>query len=110
MRPLLVALLLVGAAGALADDRARSRTDLDVVVPVDPHEHERLHYFGRRGDLPVPNVVSINGDAYVCDVHALGFRERDPFVAHLQTAHRAQLDRLRDLVVVIDGRAHFVGE
>jgi hypothetical protein len=108
MRVVVALFALVVAASASAANPMKPR--LDVVVPVDPYEHERLHYFGRRSDLPVPNAVTIDGAAYACDVHTLRFRDRDGFVAHLRTAHRAALERLPELLSVVDGRVHYVGD
>ena len=109
MRSLVPALLVLLASLATAADPPRPRTDLDVIVPVPPYEHERLHYFGKRDHAAVPNAVTINAAPYECDAHHLAFREREEFVAHLRSAHDVAADQIADAVVVIDGRVHFVG-
>ena len=79
-------------------------------MPLPPYEHERLHYFGRRHHHLVPGTVTINGAPYVCDPDGRRFTDRDAFVAHLRTAHHAPPERIPDLLLVRDGRVHFVGE
>ena len=110
MRLLAVAFLIVAATWARADEPRRARPDVDVYVPVDPHEHERLHYFGRRDHHLVPGTVTINASPYVCDLDQRRFRERENFVAHLRAVHRAPAERIPDLLVVRDGIVHFIGE
>ena len=110
MRRIAVALLvLLGTPPALADG-SRARSDIDVIVPVAPTEHERLHYFGRRDHHLVPGTVTINGAPYVCDVDGKRFTDRDTFVAHLRAAHRMPAARIPDRLLVRDGRVHFLGE
>ena len=110
MRPLGVAILVLTAALPVLAEGPRVRTDVDVVVPVAPTEHERLHYFGRRDHHLVPGTVTINGAPYVCDVDGRRFTDRDAFVAHLRATHGAPAARIPDLLVVRDGRVHFVGK
>ena len=107
--PGVATLLLVAALPVLAGD-SRPRPDIDVVVPVVPTEHERLHWFGRRDHHPVPGTVTINGAPYVCDVDGKRFKDRDTFVAHLRAAHRTPAAKIPDRLLVRDGRVHFVGE
>jgi len=102
-------LLAVGALGVAAGERG-SGADVDVIVPVVPEEHERLHYFDRRPHHPVPGTVTINKAPYVCDLDAKKFRERDEFVAHVRTAHRTRANDIADRILVRDGVVHFVGE
>ena len=110
MRRLVVLILLAAAVAAAADDAPRRRPDLDVLVPVDPHEHERLHFFDRKDHHSVPGTVTINGAPYACDLDAQTFKDRDQFVTHVRTAHGVPPERLSDLVVILNGRVHFVGE
>ncbi len=107
-----LALLIVAAKvrGDGPDPSGRPRPDVDVVVPVDPHEHERLHWFGRRGHHLVPGTVTIDREPYRCDVDKLRFRDEDDFVAHLRTAHRVPEDAIPGTLVVRDGLVHFVGD
>ena len=102
-------LVLITALPALAGD-SRARPDIDVVVPVDPTEHERLHFFDRREHHLVPGTVTINGASYLCDVDGKRFTDRDTFVAHLRAAHRMPPERIPDRLVVRGGRVHFLGE
>ena len=109
MRSLALALVVFVTGLATSAEQPRTRTDLDVIVPVPPYEHERLHYFGKRDHAAVPNTVTINAPPYECDVDHLVFRQRDDFVAHLRTAHDVAGNQIAGSVVVIDGRVHFVG-
>jgi len=93
-----------------ADDHRSARPRVEAIVPVDPHEHERLHYFGRQEHHVVPGTVTINAAPYVCDLDQRRFRGRDDFVAHLRVVHRADVERIPDLLVVQDGIVHFIGE
>src|SRR5207244_3387916 len=102
-------LVLLGTPPALADG-SRARSDIDVIVPVAPTEHERLHYFGRRDHHLVPGTVTINGAPYVCDVDGKRFTDRDTFVAHLRAAHRTPAAKIPDRLLVRGGRVHFVGD
>jgi hypothetical protein len=110
MRALVVVLLAASVVLAADAPAPSTRTHLDVVVPVDPREHERLHFFGRPEHHVVPGTVTINGAAYACDPHGLRFSDREVFVAHLRSVHHKALEDIPDALVVIDGRVHFVGE
>ena len=109
MRPVALATLALLATLPAHADGPRARPDIDVIVPVEPTEHERLHYFGRRDHHLVPGTVTINGAAYVCDVDAKRFTDRDAFVAHLVRTHRVPAARIPDRLLVRDGRVHFIG-
>jgi len=105
-------LLLFGhAASSLAFDRHPARrSDLDVVVPVVPEEHERLHFFDGRDHHVVPGSVTINGSPYICDRDGARFEDRDVFLFHLRTAHGVEPARVPRLLMLRRGRVHFVGE
>lgn len=100
-------MLLTFAAFARADDVRRRGPDVDVVVPVDPRQHDRLQWFGRQDHHLVPGTVTINRAPYVCDVEGEEFRRRDEFVAHLRLVHRVPTDEIPDAVVLTDGQVHF---
>jgi hypothetical protein len=109
---LLAALVLLLAALPAAGDGpppAARRPDVNVILPVDPYEHERLHWFGRRGHHLVPGTVTIDREPYRCDVDRRRFRKEDDFVAHLRTVHRLPEERIPDALVVRDGIVHFIG-
>ena len=112
MRLVLLVVALVAASGAArAEDRSRrARVDLDIVVPIDPREHERLHWFGRRDHHLVPGTVTINRAPYRCDAHRRQFEDRDRFVAHLQAIHGGPAEQIPDALVVRGGVVHFSGE
>lgn len=115
MRCLLALVLLaVLVVPARAEERRRhrrpQRPDVDVWVPVDPHEHDRLHYYDGEYHNLVPGTVAINGPAYLCDVDGRRFADREAFVAHLRTAHRVHPTEIPDLLVVVEGRVHFIGK
>jgi hypothetical protein len=110
VRVLLVAVLISVAASARADEPRKARPSVEAFVPVDPYEHERLHYFGRRDHHFVPGTVTINKAPYACDLDQRRFRKREDFVAHLRAVHRTPADRIPDLLVVKDGIVHFIGE
>jgi hypothetical protein len=95
------------ALPAAADEPRRP--DIDVLVPVEPHEHERLHYFGRRHHHLVPGTVIIGQAPYVCDPDGERFEDRDAFVAHLRTTHGVGPADIPDFLLVRDGRVHFIG-
>src|SRR5438128_2561721 len=97
------------APQAPASERRLARP-VEAIVPVPPTEHQRPHYFGRRHHHLVPGTVTINGAAYICDLDGKRFVDRDVFVAHLRTAHHTAPARIPDLLLVRDGRVHFVGE
>jgi hypothetical protein len=110
VRNLIAAVLLAIAALRVdAGERGDGRS-LDVIVPVPPHEHQRLHYFDRRPHHLVPGTVTINRAPYACDLDGRRFRERDDFVAHLRSAHRTPEAAISDRLVVRDGVVHFVAE
>jgi len=96
--------LLAGAAGG--NDRRR---DVDVVVPVDPYEHERLHWFDGRPHGLVPHVVSVNRAPYVCDADRQRFKTEDDFVYHLRSAHKLAWDDIPPQLIVHDGQVHYLG-
>jgi hypothetical protein len=109
MRSLAVGALLL-AIGASAGAQSREpRSDVDVIVPVPPVEHERLYWFGRRDHHAVPGTVTIDRAPYACDVDRTSFADRDAFVAHLRSAHGVVASDVASLVVVHGGRVHFVG-
>lgn len=104
MRALATALLVVALwAAARAGD-----VDVDAFVPVDPREHERLHFFDGRSHHLVPGTVSIDGKPYVCDPDGKSFSTQDEFVAHLRSTHRVAIDDIPDRIVVNDGKVHFI--
>ena len=105
-----LALLTVTSAFAADVDHHGRRNDVDVVVPVDPYEHERLHWFGRDDHHVVPGTVTINRAPYACDVEGMEFRRRDAFVAHLRLVHHLSPDQIRDLAVLTEGQVRFSGE
>ena len=107
MRGLLLIMSLAIALPALADGPRRD-PDVDVVVPVEPREHERLHYFGQRWHHLVPGTVTINGSAYICDVDKRRFNDRDRFVVHIRVTHHVPPEQIPDHLVVVDGRVHFI--
>jgi len=118
VRLVVVLALLLGAVPARADGQAgssgadqsgRPHPDVDVVIPVEPYEHERLHWFGRRGHHLVPGTVTINQEPYRCDLDQLRFHREDEFVAHLRTAHRMTEEAIPGTLVVRDGLVHFIG-
>jgi hypothetical protein len=106
---ILALVLVVPAIVARAEDRG-THPRVDAIVPVPPTEHHRLYWFGRRQHHLVPGVVTIDALPYVCDLDAKEFGDRDRFVAHLHEAHRTPSARIPDLLLVRDGRVHFVGE
>jgi len=110
VRSLFATLLLASALSAAGQEPPRGSPAVDAIVPVPPHEHQRLHYFGRRHHHLVPGTVTIDHDAYVCDLDGRHFGERDEFIAHLRTVHRTPAARIPDQLLVRDGRVHFVGQ
>src|SRR5436309_1455567 len=108
MRGLAGAMLLVAMAlVAAADDRRAAAHRGD--PPRAAGEHQRLHYFGRRHHHLVPGAVTIDGPAYICDLDGKRLVDREVFVAHLRIAHGTPPARSPDLLLVRDGRVHFVG-
>ena len=69
-----------------------------------------MHYFGRRHRHLVPGTATINGMGYICDLDGKRFTDRDVFVAHLRTAHHTAPARIPELLLMDDGRIHFLGE
>src|SRR5438309_3752165 len=47
---------------------------------------------------------------YICDLDGKRFTDRDVFVAHLRTAHHTAPARIPELLLMDDGRIHFLGE
>jgi hypothetical protein len=113
---LAAALLLVASGAAAAGDapapdrgrRSGGRPDVDVVVPVDPYEHDRLHWFDGRPHGLVPRVVAVNKAPYVCDADRQRFTTEDDFLYHLRSAHRLGWDDIADGLVVHDGQVHYL--
>ena len=101
---LLAAAFLVAATWTVA--RA-GNVDVDAFVPIDPEEHQRLHFFDRRSHHLVPGTVSIDAKPYVCDPDGKSFREEDEFVAHIRTTHRVPAAEIPDRLVVHGGKVHF---
>lgn len=89
--------------------QGRVRTDLGIVIPVEPREHDRLQWFGRQDHHVVPGTVTIDKAPYVCDAHDRRFRDKDAFVAHLRADHGLRPDEIPDRLVVLKGVVHFSG-
>lgn len=117
MRPLLAAVALACvAANAFAGDDRRPRRGfdqpgVDVWVPIDPTEHERM-YWKRKSDRDlVPGGVSIDGEPrYVCDLDDEKFTDREKFVAHLRLEHAVRPENIPDSLVDDGDVIHFAGE
>lgn len=116
LAPLVIALLLAARfeAAAGGPDRPRARDagrnpDVDVFVPVDPHEHERLHFFDGKPHGLVPRVIAVDKPAYVCGVEGRTFRTEDDFLFHLRSAHALSWDDIGTRLVVHDGQVHYLG-
>src|SRR5438445_12852103 len=58
----------------------------------------------------LPGTATINGMGYICDLDGKRFTDRDVFVAHLRTAHHTPPARIPELLLMDDGRIHFLGE
>lgn len=112
MRAAAALLLLLAGVPAIAGDRrhGRGRPDVDVFVPVDPYEHERLYWSDGRDHHALPGTVTINGSPYICDPDGTRFEDRDAFLYHLRRAHGVDPARVSELLMVRDGRVHFVGD
>lgn len=110
---LVAVLVCVGRSALAGDDHRRPGVgaDVDVFVPVDPYEHERM-YWKRRSDRHlVPGTVSIDGESpYVCDLDDATFDDREKFVAHIRLRHQVPPERIPELLVPVDGVIHFAGE
>jgi len=98
---------IAGADGPTPRDGFRNVFP-EVVIPIDPQEHERLHYFDGRAHHTVPGTVTINEPPYRCDLDGRPFTDRDAFVAHLQSTHRMAVDDIPERLVVRDGVVHFI--
>jgi hypothetical protein len=110
VRHLVVALVLSVGALRTAAAEPPSRSSVDVIIPVEPEEHQRLHYFGRRHHHLVPGTATINRAPYVCDVDTKAFRDRDEFVAHLRMAHGVPPETIPDRLLVREGVVHFLAD
>jgi hypothetical protein len=108
MRSVAALLLLLAATCATSVAGDGGRSDVEVFVPVDPYEHERLHWFGNRDRHLVPGTVTINKAPYVCDPDGRRFRDREAFVAHLRSRHAIAPDDIPGRLVVVDGIVHFI--
>lgn len=97
-----------GEPGRHAGERER-RGDVDVWVPVEPTEHERLHWFDGRPHGLVPRVVSVNKPPYVCDLDGRKFKTEDDFLYHLRSAHKLSWDDIGARLVVHDGQVRYLG-
>jgi hypothetical protein len=107
--------VLVAAAGARCEDPPARRHDggrpeVDVLVPVEPREHERIWWMHRHDRRLAPPTVSIDGEPYVCDVDGRRFAAREAFVAHLRGDHLVDPERVPDLLYEVEGEVHFTGE
>jgi hypothetical protein len=102
-------LLVVLASGVASAGDGRGRADVEVVVPVAPHD-PGVQWFGRHDHHAVPGTVTINEAPYRCDVEGTSFNDREAFVAHIRAVHRTPPGRIADHVVVEDGKVHFIGE
>lgn len=107
-RLFVIALLVPLTAASAEESRRRPRTDLDVVVPVDPRPHEDVYWFSGRHHHAVPGTVTINKAPYVCDADKLGFDDEESFVAHVRKKHGVRAEELREFVVVRDEVVHFI--
>ena len=107
MRAFAVILVVLASSLASAGD-GRGRADVDVVVPIVPHD-PGVEWFGRRDHHAVPGTVTINDPPYRCDVEGKSFSDREDFVAHIRRVHRTHPDEIADHLVVQDGRVHFIG-
>ncbi|HLK12525.1 MAG TPA: hypothetical protein VKW76_14205 [Candidatus Binatia bacterium] len=104
---LLAALALPAAAQQGAGQRPGGRTGIDVVVPVDPYEHDRLHWFDGQPHHLVPGTVTIDAPPYVCDRDGETFTDQEAFAAHLRSAHRVPAGQIPSRLVVEGGQVHF---
>src|SRR2546428_9426729 len=106
---LFLALALAPARPCCAAEPVPPPPAVEAIVPVQPEEHERLHYFGRRYHHLVPGTVTIDRPSYVCDLDGRRFTQGDDFVAHLRAAHHARPAEIPELLLVRDGVVHFLG-
>src|SRR5579883_1887488 len=89
-RPIVLLAALALALPAAAEDPRGGRPgapEVDVIVPLDPREHDRLHWFDGEPHHLAPGTVSIDAPPYVCDRDGRTFTDRDAFTAHLRRAH-----------------------
>jgi hypothetical protein len=112
MRPgaisLVAALALALPAAAQEPTGGRDgRPDVDVVIPIDPREHDRLHWFDGKPHHGVPGTVTIDAPPYVCDGDGKTFTDRDAFIAHLRRAHRVPASAIPRRLIVEGGQVHF---
>jgi hypothetical protein len=98
------ALALPAAAG---EPRGGRRPDVDVIVPLDPREHDRLHWFDGEPHHLAPGTVTIDVPPYVCDRDGRTFTDRDAFTAHLRRAHGVPAAEIPRRLVVEGGQVHF---
>ena len=108
MRALAVLLVVLASVVASAGDGHRG-ADVEVVVPIPPHD-PGVQWFGRRDHHAVPGTVTIDEPAYRCDLDGRSFSDREAFVAHIRTVHRTHPAAIADHLVVQDGRVHFIGD
>lgn len=97
----------VACAGEPGHERGR-RGDVDVWVPVEPTEHERLHWFDGRPHGLVPRVIAVNKPPYVCGPDGRKFKTEDDFLFHLRSAHKLSWDDIGERLVVHDGQVHYL--
>jgi hypothetical protein len=102
----LVCLTLAAGLAVAGGDRRR---DVDVIVPVDPTEHDRLHWFDGRPHGLVPRVIAVNKAPYVCDSDGKKYEREDDFLYHLRSGHKLSWDDIAERLVVHDGQVHYVG-
>jgi hypothetical protein len=106
-------LVLLAAALAAADDGRRSNRrrdrDVDVVVPVDPTQHDRMQWFDGRPHGLVPRVIAVNKSPYRCDADGRKYETEDDFLYHLRSIHKLSWDDIGERLVVRDGQVHYLG-
>jgi hypothetical protein len=83
------------------------RPEVDVIVPLDPREHDRLHWFDGEPHHLAPGTVTIDAPPYVCDRDGKTFTDRDAFTAHLRRAHGVPAAAIPRRLVVEGGQVHF---
>jgi len=79
-------------------------------VPIDPYEHERMYWKRRSPKDYVPGAIAIDRAPYVCDIDQRSFSDADRFAAHLRIDHGVPYERIRDVLVEVDGVYHYAGE
>jgi len=111
VRALAALLLGLAIAVAHAGDRRRFDNDLEIFVPIDPHEHERVYWFAHpERRVVLPGTVTINKAGYVCDIDDRRFSRQQEFIAHLRLVHGIPADQIADMVVLTDGQVHYPAE